>query len=154
LRRGDGNGRTSGDIGFLFAHDTSVCSGGYQRAYEALPRFCLALSKERKAGSSAFSVALFGKASDFRLEPFQPAYAVHRGDACQLSFFGKLAEFLSCHVLKIGQSCGKWAWEEPWCCSLWRGARAFRKQWLTDQANRRPPGTAVASETGDNAAER
>ena len=28
------------------------------------------------------------------------------------------------------------------------------KQWLTDQANRRPPGTAVASETGDNAAER
>jgi hypothetical protein len=61
----------------------------------------LALSKTQKARLSAFGLAFFGKASGYRLERFQPAYAVHRGDACQLLFCRKLAEILGCHVLKI-----------------------------------------------------
>jgi hypothetical protein len=59
-----------------------------------------------------------GKASDSRLERFQPAYAVHREDACTQNIFRKLSEILGLRVMEYHQiSIGKRAsesCEEPW----------------------------------------
>ena len=62
-------------------------------------RGCVASAGEAALVGS--QLAFRSQASDLRLERFQPPYAVHRGDACQLLFFRKLAEILGCHVLKI-----------------------------------------------------